>query len=372
MPEEEILPNPKISFYLKNILMLIKLKRSNKKRIEKFVYNAPLLKEPLIPKSEGNFGPMEEGMIYVMFNSEGETLPQAIDSVFRFFWVDSPDLRISIIYSFLVSEKFKSERWGKSYPRGMLKNQTKERYHQEVFEEEAEMFIDGTWEEGYIFNFLDKKIGISAKLKYEPLNPKSVLVYYNGKLAVTPSLAQKFYDMFAFKVKGEIEVRGEVIKLEDARGIIEHGVGIFSTLNIYDWRWLNLQFPNGAIHIFYHSLDLEEEVIIEGGEGALVLDGKWFHFQRGDFQVEEVEYSEDENIPSKVATEWRVTGGKDVIGKPLLDLKVTTTAKISWSGVHGKENLKITNYVLEAEGTWRSKKIKGKGTMENLMHRTIE
>ncbi len=192
-----------------------------------------------------------------------------------------------------------------------------------------------------------------------------------GKLAVCPTLAQRFYDMFAFKVTGEIDVRGKMIILENGRGIIEHGTGIFSNLSIYDWRWFNLQLTNGAIHIFYHSLDLKEG-IIEGGEGALVIDGEWYHFQRGDFKVEEVKYSEDENIPTKVATEWRVTGGKDEEGKPLLDLKVTSTTKISWLGTHGKENQTLTNYVLEAEGTWKKKEIKGKGTMENQQHRIIE
>lgn len=371
MTENEVKPDPKMSFFLKNIGMLIKMKRANRKRILKFVNNIPNLKEPLIPKFEGNTGPMEEGMIYVMFNSEGKTSPSDIDTVYRFFWVDAPDLRLSVIDGFLISEKFEEEQWVTFYPRGMLKNETKERYHQEVLEEEVEMLIDGTWEEGYIFNFNDKKIGVSAKLKFETI-PKSVITYYGGKLAVCPTLAQRFYDMFAFKVTGEIDVRGEKIILENGRGIIEHGTGIFSNLSIYDWRWLNLQFSNGAIHIFYHSLDLEEEGIIEGGEGALVIDEEWYHFQRGDFQLEEVSYSEDENIPSKVATEWRVIGGKDAEGKPLLDLKVTSTAKISWLGMLGKENQMLTNYVLEAEGTWKKKKIKGKGTMENQQHRIIE
>ncbi|GAH80840.1 unnamed protein product [marine sediment metagenome] len=68
----------------------------------------------------------------------------------------------------------------------------------------------------------------------------------------------------------------------------------------------------------------------------------------------------------------QILGGKDAKGKQLLDLQVTSTAKISWYGVLGKENQYITNYVLTAEGTWKGKKIKGKGTLENMMHRVIE
>ena len=55
-----------------------------------------------------------------------------------------------------------------------------------------------------------------------------------------------------------------------------------------------------------------------------------------------------------------------------MDLKVTSEAELSWLGILGKENQFITNYVLKAEGTWKGKKIKGKGSMENQMHRVIE
>lgn len=191
-------------------------------------------------------------------------------------------------------------------------------------------------------------------------------------MAITPSMAQRFYDSFAFKVTGEFFVEGKTIEIKNGRGIIEHGIGIFSSQHIYDWRWLNLQFSEGAIHLFYHSLDIEEEGIFESGEGALVLNDEWFHFQPFDFKIEETGFAEDKCLPSKVPTAWKVTGGKDATGKHLLDLNVTSTAKISWFGVLGKENQFITNYVLTAEGTWKGKKIKGKGTMENMMHRVIK
>ncbi|MCE7739270.1 MAG: hypothetical protein GPJ50_07820 [Candidatus Heimdallarchaeota archaeon] len=372
MSKADVKPKPKFIFFLKNLGLLWKLKRADRKVGEDFVNANKKLLEPIYPVSEGNKGPMEEGMIYVMFNSEGKEDPDKIDTVFRFFWVDAPVLRLSVLDSFIVSEKLKTRKWDEFYPRGVLLNKMKDRYHQEVSEPEVDFLIDGTWDEGYSFVFNDKKLDITAKLNYTPTNDKGILVYYNGRMAISPSMAQKFYDSFAFKVTGEIVVEGQKVELKNGRGIIEHGIGIFSSLHIYDWRWLNLQFPEGAIHLFYHSLDIEEEGIFEAGEGALVIDDEWFHFQPYDFDIEETGFAEDENLPSKVPTAWRVTGGKDASGKNLLDLEVTSTAKISWLGVLGKENQYITNYVLEAEGTWKGKSIKGKGTLENMMHRIIE
>jgi hypothetical protein len=372
MNKTDIKPKPKLSFFLKNLGLLWKLKRANRKVGEDFVNANKKLLEPIYPVSEGNKGPMEEGMIYVMFNSEGKENLDKIDTVFRFFWVDSPSLRLSVLDSYIVSEKFSSRQWETFYQKGVLLNKSKNRYHQEVAEPELDFLIDGTWDEGYTFEFHDKKLDMKAKLTYTSLTPKGILVYYNGRMAITPSMAQEFYDSFAFKVTGEFIVEGKKVEIKNGRGIIEHGTGIFSILNIYDWQWLNLQFPEGSIHLFYHSLDIKDEGIFESGEGALVMDDEWFHFQPYDFMIEEVGYSEDENIPSKVPTEWKVTGGKDETGNPLLILKVTSKAKISWIGQLGKENQFITNYVLTAEGTWKGKKIKGKGTMENIMHRIIE
>ena len=182
----------------------------------------------------------------------------------------------------------------------------------------------------------------------------------------------RFYDIFAIKVTGEIEINGKKINISDGRGIIEHCLGIFSNLHVYDWRWLNLQFPEGAVHLFYKSLDLEDEGIFELGEGAAVMNGKWYHFQPGGFQIKELAYGEDVDIPTKVPIEWKVTAGKDSSGNPLLDLNMVSTSKLSYIGSMGKENEYMTNYVLNANGTWGGKPIKGKGTMENQMHRIIK
>ncbi len=65
-------------------------------------------------------------------------------------------------------------------------------------------------------------------------------------------MAQRFYDIFAIKVTGEIEIQGKKIKIDNGRGIIEHGLGRFSNFHIYDWRWANLQFTEGSVHLFYH------------------------------------------------------------------------------------------------------------------------
>lgn len=372
MTSEQIQPKPTPWFFVKNLGKLLKLKTSNRRKIEKFVHSNKKLNQPLYPKTEGTRGPMEEGMIYVLFNSDGLEDIEKINTAFRFFWVDAPSLRFAAFDSYIVSETFTSKHWGISYPRGFLLNSGKTRYHQEIREDKADFCIDGTWEEGYNFDFHDKQLDMKAKLRYTPLDSKGILFYYNGRETVCPSMTQTFYDSFGFKVTGEFEVEGKRIEITNGRGIIEHGMGIFSSYNVYDWRWLNLQFANGAIHLFYHSLDLEREGILEIGEGALVMDGEWNHFMTGDFKIEEISYIEDTNLPSKVPIEWKITGGFKEADNPLLEMKVSATTKHSWIGNMGKENEFITNYVLIAIGTWKGKEIQGKGTMENIMHRIIE
>jgi len=43
---------------------------------------------------------------------------------------------------------------------------------------------------------------------------------------------------------------------------------------------------------------------------------------------------------------------------------MTPLTKISWHRAMAKENQTITNYVLNAEGTWKGKIVKGKGTIK--------
>ena len=311
-------------------------------------------------------------MIYVMFNSNEDESSEILDTVYRYFWVNAPSLQFSVIDTFLVSETLTSRQWERSFNKGIFKNLSKTRFHQEVNFDVCQFEFDGNWEKGYKFTFQDKQMDIKGNLTYKALDPKGVLVYYNNRIAITPSMANRFYDIFALKVTGEIEIGDKKVNITNGRGIIEHGLGIFSNFHIYDWRWLNLQFPEGSIHLYYHSLDLGEEGIYEAGEGAAIMDNKWFHFQPGDFQINEVSYGEDKDVSTKVPIEWEVLAGKISSGEPILNLKMKSLAKISWHGLMSKENQVITNYVLNAEGTWKGKTIQGKGTMENQMYRIIK
>ncbi|MFX1514013.1 MAG: hypothetical protein ACFFCQ_15650 [Promethearchaeota archaeon] len=374
MPELEVKPKPKVSFFLKNIGTIIKIKRANRKKIEKFISSTPYLNQPLMPSFEGTGGPMEEGMIYLMFNSQDGT-SSSIDSVFRVFWVNAPDLRFAFFDSFLISENLKMGQWERSYSEGIFKNRSKSRFHQEVSLEEFSMTCDGIWSEGYHFVFEDKLNEISGEVNLTPLSPEGVIVYYGGRIGVTPSMAQKAYDLFALRVTGDIIVPGgKKIQVKDGRAIIEHGLGVFSNFHIYDWRWLDLQFPEGSLHLFYLSVDLREEGegIVISGEGAAVINGKWYHFPPGTFEISEVKYEADENLPTKVPVEWRVRTWKDSPEDSLFDLNVKKTFHHSWVGAMGRENEFITNYILEARGVMEGKDIEGKGTMENQMHRIIE
>lgn len=107
MPTNEVEPKPKIKFFLKNLRTLIKMKRASRTRIEEFVKANKQLHEPIMPSTEGTGGPMEEGMIYIMFNSNEDTSKEIFDNVYRFFWVNAPDLRFSFLDAFLVSKTFK-------------------------------------------------------------------------------------------------------------------------------------------------------------------------------------------------------------------------------------------------------------------------
>jgi hypothetical protein len=236
----------------------------------------------------------------------------------------------------------------------------------------ARFLIDGSWEEGYEYTFSDRINEISGTLTLTPFK-NSVLVYYGGRVAVTPSMSQKFYDIFALEAVGEIEVRGKRVEVTNGRAVIEHGLGVFSTYHIYDWRWLNLHFKEGSVHLFFHSLDLREKNagILESGEGAANMDGEFFHFLPGTFQIKEVAYMKDARLPSKVPSEWLVTAGRDADGWPLLELTVKRIVHRSWIGM-GREDEYVTNYIVEAKGTWKGREVRGRGTMENQMHRIIE
>ncbi len=365
-----VTPKPTIGFFVRNIGTLIKMKRADRTLAEKQVAAVKRLDSPLVPGFEGTGGPMEEGMIYLHFNSlDGEGLP---DSAFRVFWVNAPSLRFSFFDSFLVSEGLASGQWDRSYPRGILLNRSRNRFHQEVALEGFSMECDGTWDQGYRYRFEDRIHRIAGDVAITP-RPGGVLTYFNGRTAVTPTMVQRFYDMFALDVVGKLELQGKTLDLKKGHAIIEHGLGIFSNYSIYDWRWLNLSLSNGGVvHLFYYSLDYEKEGIYAAGEGAALVGGEWHHFLAGDFAIEETGYGVEEGVPTKIPVRWRVTAGRDESGRALLDLEMEKAASISWVGTMGKENEFISDYVMKAGGTWKGEAVTAKGTMENQMHRIIE
>jgi|GEM_PF-7016293 len=354
---EEASPKPRLGFLLRNARLLSKMKKVDKEEIEKFVNSIERFNRCVVPDFEETGGPMEEGMIYLMFNSENGMMP--IDSVFRLFWVNSPQLRFSFLDSFFISTKFTSGRWEKKFSKAIFQT-SKHNFHQEVHVDEFEMIFDGEISTGYSLYFVDRKNNISGHLKYDPLED-GVITYFNGKMALTPSIAQKAYDIFAIKVTGKIEVQGKEIEIKDGRGIVEHSLGIFSGYNIHCWRWLNLQFPEGTLHLFHHPITMGKEGIIEAGEGAALMEGKWYHFLRDEFKIEEIEYVHDETINTEIPVKWRV------VGEPF-DFIVKKKAHLSWGGNIGPTNEYIANYVLEADGKWKGKETKGSGTMEYLFH----
>ncbi len=365
-------PKLGIGFLLKNLKTVVKIKRSSRKRIEQFIASTPQMTQPLIPTFEGTGGPMEEGMLYVLFHSKGKSALSAIDTISRFFWVNAPAIKYAFLDSYLLSERFESGQWATPYQHGILENLSKDRYHQEISLQDAELLIDGSWQEGYHYTFNDYINDIAGTLTLTPIE-NSVLVYYGGRVAITPSMSQKFYDVFALKAQGEITIQGKTVQITDGRAVIEHGLGVFSTFHIYDWRWLNLHFKEGSVHLFYHSLDLRErdEGILESGEGAATLNEEFVHFLPGTFHIQESRYLKDQSLPTKIPVEWRVTAGNDTTGKPLLDLVMKRIVHRSWIGM-GREDEYVTNYIVQAKGTWKGTRIRGSGTMENQMHRIIK
>ena len=95
MSTDEVKPKISLKFILKNFGTIIKMKRANRKKIEKLVQANKPLKEPIIPSTEGTGGSMEEGMIYVMFNSNEDEPSEIFDTVYRYFWVNAPSLQFS-------------------------------------------------------------------------------------------------------------------------------------------------------------------------------------------------------------------------------------------------------------------------------------
>jgi len=378
MREEILDPQVKKRFYIKNLLKIIRLTRSNREKVLNFIEDTHHLDEPMLDLFEGTGGPMEEGMIYLLFDSKnGSKNPNDYDSVFRIFWILGPDLTYHQIDSFLLSTNpnLPSKQWRRFSETNFFKNLSKEKFHQEMSEKELEFTFDGTWEQGYSFRFSDNIIGLSGDLTYNPISPKGTLLYYNGREAVAPQLLQKFYDSFAIEVSGKLQVDNREIDLDGGRGIIEHGLGIFGIENIYEWRWLDLQGDNCSIHIFYHPLTLQDgSDIIDAGEGAALIDNQWYHFLIDDFVIEELEYEPDDNIPTKIPNLWNFRAGFNSLGtENQIDLRIEKLKHHSWFGeASGTTRHFTTNYFLQFQGQFKGEELKGRGTMEYLFERVIE
>ena len=157
--DETISPRLGLSFFLRNARLLMKMRRTNRKKIERAINSTERMDRCLIPTFEGTGGPMEEGMVYLMFNSEHGKLP--VDSVFRLFWVNSPSLHFSFLDSFLISKKLISGRWERKNSVGVFQT-SKHKFHQEVKVEEYEMVLDGSLSTGYSMVFVDRINGISG------------------------------------------------------------------------------------------------------------------------------------------------------------------------------------------------------------------
>jgi hypothetical protein len=323
------------------------------------------MKKPLAPTFEGTGGPMEEGMVYVMFN--GEESPESIqnlNSVWRVFWVVAPELNYHQIDSFLISEVFKNHHWERYYRDPIFHNLSKDRWHQEIHLKEMDMVMDGTWNTGYNLKFDDRLNQVSGDLQFSKLTPKSALVYYNGRELETHQLIQKFYDLFGLKVEGKLKVHNKEIEVKNGRGIIEHGLGVFSTISFFNWHWLNLQLEKGSIHLFSHPLSDGRRGSIEAGEGAIVFDEKWTHLLSEDFSITPLDYILDRKKKIRIPSAWRVVANPGKGKQPVLDLRMELTTYETWTAGGAGFSKQYIDYIVKAEGTWGNEKIDGKGTME--------
>ncbi len=395
---DKLKPKPIPSFYFKNIPLFYGLLKSRIPGVVKWSANSvKRLDNSLYPYFEGTGGPMEEGMIYLMFNSEGKESVRDIDTVMRTYWIAADQLRFHILDSYLISQKFPNYHMREPpYQKPIFKNLSKTDFHQEVSLEGRFMEMDGNWKDGYRLNFdfdyisvkgdlkqmpltpkttlfyMEKDgdqetdynlnfdfdyIKMNGDLKYTALTPESTLVYANGGSYIAPHLNVKFYDSFGVKAVGKVNVAGSEVAVNNGRGIIEHGLGILTPYDISAWKWMNLQFENGAMHLFHTPL---EKYNIDLREGAAVINDKWHHYLRNDFSIEEVEEEYDEIWKRETPIKWRVDGRNFLFD-------ITCLKKIGWLSTRSRPHL-LNNYLLDIEGEFAGEEIKGRGTYEYLLN----
>ncbi|MHA2060055.1 MAG: hypothetical protein ACW976_04675, partial [Candidatus Ranarchaeia archaeon] len=167
MSRKPIPPTELLRFMSHHKRLFLRLLRANPLLVRRQVRNVRRMKKPLAPTFEGTGGPMEEGMVYVMFN--GEESPESIqnlNSVWRVFWVVAPELNYHQIDSFLISEVFKNHHWERYYRDPIFHNLSKDRWHQEIHLKEMDMVMDGTWNTGYNLKFDDRLNQVSGDLQF--------------------------------------------------------------------------------------------------------------------------------------------------------------------------------------------------------------
>ena len=114
MSADPIKPKLGFKFVLENLRELWKLARSNEESVQKVISETQHLTTPLPPRPEGRGRPMDEGMIYLLFNSNGQSnTPLNFDSVYRIFWVAAPNLNYHQLDAFLISERFGNHHWAR-------------------------------------------------------------------------------------------------------------------------------------------------------------------------------------------------------------------------------------------------------------------
>jgi len=215
------------------------------------------MKEPLIPtpKHEGGQIPMEEAMWYIFFDSKGG---DDLDTVIRYFWVNAPIINVTFNDIFMVSESLGNKFFLKIYNSSDIIKSMKGRAHTVEKSDEFEYVFTGTYKEGYKLKFKDYATNVEGDIEYYP-HEKGVLFYNNGKKGVTTTFNIWYYDIFLCNLKGKVIVDGKEFDVSNGKGIIEHAGGIFDTRKVQTWKGLNVQFPEGAVHMFLTTMSFDEK-----------------------------------------------------------------------------------------------------------------
>ncbi len=359
MSNKIVKPKRTPEFILRNIPSLCKMLRArNPNVIENSLKKIKTLDNALYP-FEGAGKPMDVGMIYLMFNSEGKSSVFDIDTVTRIWWGTCKQADFHFMDVFLLSEKFPNSHFREYYSKPIFNRLSEKDFHRGISLDKVMLEIDGNWNDGYDYSFDYKFDGLNLKadhLKYKALNQQSALIYANGKPYIGSDVNMKFYHLFGVDVKGGVFANGKEIPVNNGRGVFEHGVGIFGIKNLKRWEWLNLQSDRGSMHFFNFPIKVKDRDI-NIGEAASVIDGNWTHYVRST-TIEETKWEYDETIDDFVPINWKVYG-------PGFKFDMVSKTSISWKSYRVEEH-KIKNYIVAFKGEFGNEPFEGKGTYELL------